>query len=74
MNSISTFLAKKKKKKIRNDVITLNEKGRLINNEFEVAETLYSHYDIALVDAIISNYENHSSIDQVRKKCSNPKK
>ena len=66
-------MQKKKKKKLRNDVITLNEKGRLINNEFEVAET-YSHYDIALVDAIISNYENHSSIDQVRKKCSNPKK
>ena len=29
--------------------------------------------DIASVDAIISNYKNHRSINQIRKKCSNPK-
>ena len=29
--------------------------------------------DIVSVDAIISNYKNHPSIDQIRKKCSNPK-
>ena len=78
------------------DVITLNEKGQLINDELEVAETLNSHYiniikticeqppqalgspkdlanDIASVDAIINNYKNHPSINQIRKECSNPK-
>ena len=29
--------------------------------------------DIASVDAIISNYKNHPNINQIRKKCSNPK-
>ena len=93
-NSISPFLTNKN---VRNDdVITLNEKGRLINDELEVAETLNSHYiniikticeqppqalgnpkdqanDIASVDAIINNYKNHPSINQIRKECSNPK-
>ena len=85
------------KKNVRNDdAITLKEKGRLINDELEVAKTLNSHYvhivettcgeppqalgnlkdqanDIASVDAIISNYKHHPSINQIRKKCSNPK-
>ena len=93
-NSISPFLTNKN---VRNDdVIILNEKGRLINDELEVAETLNSHYiniikttceqppqalgnpkdqanDIASVDAIINNYKNHPSINQIRKECSNPK-
>ena len=92
-NLISPFLTNKN---VRNDdVITLKEKGRLTNDELEVAETLNSHYinivvttcgqppqalgnpkdqanDIALVDAIISNYKHHPSINQIRKKCSNP--
>ena len=29
--------------------------------------------DIASVDAIINNYKNHPSINQIRKECSNPK-
>ena len=29
--------------------------------------------DIASVDAIISNYKHHPNINQIRKKCSNPK-
>ena len=29
--------------------------------------------DLASVDAIISNYKNHPNINQIRKKCSNPK-
>ena len=29
--------------------------------------------DIPSLDAIISNYKNHPSTDQIRKKCSNPK-
>ena len=29
--------------------------------------------EIASVDAIISNYKNHLSINQIKKKCSNPK-
>ena len=41
-NSISPFLTNKN---VRNDdVITLNEIGRLINDELEVAETLNSRY------------------------------
>ena len=41
-NSISLFLTNKN---VRNDnVITLNEKGQLTNDELEVAETLNSHY------------------------------
>ena len=28
--------------------------------------------DIASVDAIINNYKNHPSINQIRKECSNP--
>ena len=41
-NSISPFLTNKN---VRNDdVITLNEKGWLIYDELEVAETLNSHY------------------------------
>ena len=41
-NSISPFLTNKN---VRNDdVITLNKKGQLINDELEVAETLNSHY------------------------------
>ena len=93
-NSISSFPTNKN---VRNDdIITLKEKGRLINDELEVAETLNSHYtnivettcalppqalgnpkgqanDIALVDAIISHYKHHPSINQIRKQCSNPK-
>ena len=90
----SSFLTNKN---VRNDgVITLKEKERLINDGFEVAETLNSHYiniiettcgpssqalgnsrdqanDIDSVDAIISNYKHHPCINQIRKKCSNPK-
>ena len=86
-NSISPFPTNKN---VRNDdIITLKEKGRLINDELEVAETLNSHYtnivettcalppqalgnpkgqanDIALVDAIISHYKHHPSINQIR--------
>ena len=41
-NSISLFLTNKN---VRNDnVITLNEKGQLTNDELDVAETLNSHY------------------------------
>ena len=41
-NSISLFLTNKN---VRNDdVISLNEKGRLINDQLESAETLNSHY------------------------------
>ena len=41
-NSIPPFLTYKN---VTNyDVITLNEKGQLINDELEVAETLNSHY------------------------------
>ena len=41
-NSTSLFLTNKN---VRNDdVITLNEKGRHVNHELEVAETLNSHY------------------------------
>ena len=41
-NSKSPFLTNKN---VRNDdVITLNKKGQLINDELEVAETLNSHY------------------------------
>ena len=41
-NSISAFPTNKN---VRNDdIITLKEKGRLINDELEVAETLNSHY------------------------------
>ena len=41
-NSISPFLTNKS---VRNDhVITLNEKERLVNDEFKVEETLNSHY------------------------------
>ena len=93
-NSISPSLTNKN---VRNDdVITLKEKGRLINDELRVAETLNSHYinivetncgqlpqalgnpkdqanDLASFDAIISNYKNHPNINQIRKKCSNPK-
>ena len=93
-NSKSPFLTTKN---VRNDdVITLNKKGQLINDELEVAETLNSHYtnivkttcgepqqalgnpkdqanDIASVDAIINNYKNHPSINQIRKEYSNPK-
>ena len=93
-NSVSLFLTNKN---VRNDdVTTLKEKGWLINDELEVAETLNSRYinivettcrqppqalgnpkdranDIALVDAIISNYKHHPIINQIRKKCSNPK-
>ena len=77
-------------------LLRLNEKGRLINDELQVAETLNSHYinivktscgqtsqalgnpkdqanDITSVDAIINNYKNHSSINQIRKEWSNPK-
>ena len=85
-NSISPILTNKN---VRNDdVITLKEKGRLINGELEVAETLNSHYinivkttrgqppqslgnpkdqenDMASVDAIISNYKNHPSVNQI---------
>ena len=90
----SSFLTNKN---VRNDgVITLKEKERIINDGFEVAETLNSHYiniiettcgpssqalgnsrdqanDIDSVDAIISNYKHHPCINQIRKKCSNPK-
>ena len=90
----SSFLTNKN---VRNDgAITLKEKERLINDGFEVAETLNSHYiniiettcgpssqalgnsrdqanDIDSVDAIISNYKHHPCINQIRKKCSNPK-
>ena len=94
LNSISLLLTNKN---VRNDdVITLKEKGRLINDELKVAETLNSHYinivqttcgqppqalhnpkdqanDIDSVDTIISYYKHHPSINQIRKKCSNPK-
>ena len=41
-NSISLFLTNKN---VRNDdLITLKEKGRLINDELEFSETLNSHY------------------------------
>ena len=93
-NSISPFPTNKN---VRNDdVITLKEKGRLINDGLEFAAMLNLHYinivettcgkppqalgnpkdqanDIASVDAIISNYKHHPSINQIRKKCSNPK-
>ena len=92
-NSISPSLTNKN---VRNDVITLKEKGRLINDELRVAETLNSHYinivkmtcgqppqaldnpkdqanDLASFDAIINNYKHHPNINQIRKKCSNPK-
>ena len=93
-NSISPSLTNKN---VRNDdVITLKEKRRLINDELEVAETLNSHYinivettcgqppqaldnpkgqanDLASFDAIISNYKHHPNINQIRKKCSNPR-
>ena len=74
-------------KNVRNDVAITLKKGRLINDEVEVAWTLNSHqinivkttcgqptYDIASVDAMISNYKNHPSINQIRKKSPNPKK
>ena len=75
-------------KNVRNDdVIRFKEKGRLTNDEPDVAKTLNSHYinivkttcgqtphDLASVDAIISNYKNNPSINQIRKKYSNPKK
>ena len=41
-NSISPFLTNKNLK--NDDIITLKEKGQLINAELEVAETLNSHY------------------------------
>ena len=41
-NSISPFLTNKNVRD--DDVITLKEKGRLINDELEVAETVNSHY------------------------------
>ena len=75
----------------------IKEKGRLVNDELEVAETLNSLYrnvikttcgqpsqtlgnpkdqanGIASVDTLVSKYKHHPSINQIRKKCSNPKK
>ena len=42
MELISQFLTNESIK--NDDIITLNEKGRLINDEFEVVGTLNSHY------------------------------
>ena len=91
---ISAFL--KNKNVINDDVITLREKGFLINDELEFVETLNSCYinivetscgqppqkignpkdqvnGIALVDPIISNYKTHAILNQISKKCPNPK-
>ena len=55
-NSISPFLTNKNVK--NDDVITLNEKERLINDELKIEETLNSHY-INIVKTTCGNLHRH---------------